>query len=179
MSSRCRIASCASLAAAAFLLAACAWIGGTHTSTMTCPKIMAAPGADTIAIFGPTGHELKDVVVGGKIDAISAQCAPGKDMIVMNAAIRFEAERISNAITEASFPYFVALVDPSRKVLTENQFSVSFKFLPAEPARHVPTENITVNLPVKDQATGSDYTVFVGFQLTPDQLALNRQTHAQ
>jgi hypothetical protein len=82
-------------------------------------------------------------------------------------------------IKDAAFPYFVALIDPDGQRLSEEGFQLPFPFLPGDSYRLLPVEKITVHLPVKNQGAGGAYTVLVGFQLTPDQIAFNRGTRAQ
>ena len=86
----------------------------------------------------------------------------------------FYAERASLDIKDAAFPYFVALLDPDEHVLTEAGYQLPIQFLPGESYRRMPAEKITVHLPVTNQASGAAYTVVVGFQLTPNQIAFNR-----
>jgi hypothetical protein len=164
-------ASLVALALVAITLAGCS---GNKPVDMTCPKIIPAPGADTIALFGPGGHTVKDVMVGGKLYRLDAKCVREKVGIDVNTEIQFYAQRASLDIKDATFPYFVAIVGPDERVLTEEGFRIPIQFLPAEYDRRMPAEKITVHLPVKIQASGGAYTVIVGFQLTPDQLAFNR-----
>ena len=169
-------AACAALALAALILSGCA---PEKKAEITCPKIMAAPGADTIALFGPGGHAAKDVVVAGKIDDLGARCRRDKVGIAVNAEIRFYAERARMDVKDATFPYFVALVDPDEHVVVEEGFTLPFPFLPGESYRRLPSEKITVHLPVKTLSQGDTYTVLVGFRLTPDQIAFNRSARPQ
>jgi hypothetical protein len=43
----------------------------------------------------------------------------------------------------------------------------------------LPTEKITTHLPLHSTAAGGSFTLIVGFQLTPEQLAFNRAQHLQ
>lgn len=169
-------ATCAALALAVLMLSGCS---SDKKADLGCPKIMPAPGADTIALFGPGGHAAKDVVVGGKIYDLQAKCRHDKVGVALNAEIRFYAQRASMDLKDATFPYFVALVDPDEHVVVEEAFTLPFPFLPGETYRRLPAEKITVHLPLKTPSEGSAYTVLVGFQLTPDQLAFNRSTRPQ
>ena len=169
-------AACAAFALAISMLSGCS---SDKKADITCPKIIPAPGADAIALFGPGGHAAKDVRVGGKITDLAAKCVREKVGIALHAEIAFYAERADMAIRDATFPYFVALIDPDGQVLTEEGFQLPFPFLPGESYRRLKPEKVTVHLPLKNQAAGSTYTVVVGFQLTPDQLAFNRGTRTQ
>jgi hypothetical protein len=166
------------LALGGLALAACS--GSTTTPVqMSCPRIMQAPGADTIALFGPGGSAAKDVMVAGKIASVDVSCQREKVGLAVNAEIDLYAERVGPNIKDATFPYFVALIDPQQKVLVEDAFKVPFPFLPGESYRYLLPEKVTVHLPVKNQGSGSAYTVVVGFQLTPDQIAFNRAARTQ
>ncbi len=170
-------AAYAALALALSVLSGCS--SSEKRAEMGCPKLMPAPGADRIALFGPGGHAAKDVLVGGKITDLTGKCRRDKVGIVLNAEIRFYAERADMGMKDATFPYFVALVDPDEHVVVEEGFKYPFPFLPGESYRLLPAEKITVHVPVKTLSQGNAYTVLVGFQLTPDQLAFNRSTRPQ
>ncbi len=174
-----RRAGALAVAAAAVSLAGCGGFGSTRAG-LTCPPIMAAPNADTIAFFKPGGgHDPKDVLVGGKFYKIDSTCAREKDGVVIDAEITFYAQRVIMETKSVTLPYFVALVDPQQHVLSEESFQLALPFPAAEYYRESAPEKITVHLPVEDQAQASAFTIVVGFQLTPDQIAFNRASHPQ
>jgi hypothetical protein len=125
-------------------------------------------------MFGPGGHDAKDVLVGGRIYEIDTKCLHEKVGLIINTEITFYGERASNDLPDTTFPYFVALIDPAGKVMQEDAFKAPMNFVPGERYRRTPVERISVHLPLKNTADGGAYTVLVGFQLTPDQLAFNR-----
>jgi hypothetical protein len=73
----------------------------------------------------------------------------------------------------------VALIGPGEKVLSQEQFLEKVEFIPGEPFRRTLAEKITVHVPLRDKADSASYTVVVGFQLTPDQIAFNRASRAR
>ncbi len=145
---------------------------------MTCPRVIPAPGTDRIVLFGPGGHDTQDVVVGGRIVNADVTCQREKPGVEAMTVVHFYAERANGGIADATLPYFVALLDPQQRVLTQEGFRIDFKFFPGESYRKLPNEDITVHLPVHSTATAGAYTIVVGFQLTPEQLAFNR-THGE
>ncbi len=165
-------------AAAALLGVAVTSCSGTRKdiAQMTCPELVAAPGTDTIAMFRPGGHSAQDVVVRGKIYQASVHCQREKTGVAAMAELTFYAERAGPQITGATLPYFVAVVDPTQKVLAQESYQIHFVFFSGEPYRRLPPEKITVHLPVRSTAAANNYAVVVGFQLTPDQLAFNRSS---
>jgi hypothetical protein len=144
----------------------------TTAGGMSCPPLVAAPGTATIAIF-PAGGA-KTPIVGGRIDGAQARCLRDKTGVAVNTEINFYAERINLQIKDATLPYFIALVDPQERVLAQEGFQLHVVFNPGENYRKLPPEKLTVHLPVRDRAVAADYSVIIGFQLTPEQLAFNR-----
>lgn len=145
-----------------------------QTTGPACPRLVAAPATATIAYLRPGGHSAGDLVVGGKIVRARAHCAPEQGGVAVNTEITFYAQRANVAVTDATFPFFVALVDRQLHVLGEQGFKVHVDFIPGESYREIPPQKITVHLPLKDRAAAGNYAVMVGFQLTPEQIAFNR-----
>ena len=83
----------------------------------------------------------------------------------------------ANHDREAQFDYFVSVVDSERDVLNKQIFGVTVKF-PGNLTRVSLTDNdppVTVDIPLAAGRDATDYQIFVGFQLTPDELEYNRR----
>ncbi|HUK60228.1 MAG TPA: hypothetical protein VLV50_13440 [Stellaceae bacterium] len=172
-----RPAALLAVVGAAASLAGCNF--GSTREGLNCPSVVNAPNADTIAIFRPGGHDAKDVAVGGKIYKVTSTCEREKEGVVINAELTFYAQRAALETKSVTLPYFVALVDPQQRVLSEESFQVQLPFPAAEFYRESAPEKITVHLPLTDRTQASAFSVVVGFQLTPDQIAFNRAAHPQ
>ncbi|MBX6324149.1 MAG: hypothetical protein IRY94_20220, partial [Rhodospirillaceae bacterium] len=94
--------------------------------------------------------------------------ASGYDVV---AKVQFLGTRGPAAGTdEGAFGYFVAIVDAKADVLARQEFDSSFQFKGKTRAGVV--EELEEKIP---PASGTaPYTIYVGFQLTPDELAFNR-----
>ena len=164
------------LVAVGTLAASCS---SSKQAAFGCPRVITAPGTDKIVLFGPNGHEAKDVKVYGQITDLDFTCKRQKTGVAVNAEIKFYGERAGPQITDATFPYFVALVDPNQHVVTQEAYQFKMEFLPGESYRRMPAEKVTVHLPLRKPTDANDYRIVVGFQLTPDQLAFNRTARPQ
>ena len=173
-----RRAAALAVAAAAASLTGCS-SGGSTRAGLTCPAVIQAPNADTIAFFRPGGHDAKDVLSAAKFYSISSTCAREKGGVVINASIQFYAQRVYAETKSVTLPYFVAVVDPAQNVKGENAFQLNLAFTGADYFRESQPEKITIHLPMADDQQASGFTVVVGFQLTPDQMAFNRSTHPE
>jgi hypothetical protein len=163
------------------LLASACGGGKKEVETLTCPKVISAPDAARVSLFNPGGdHAARDVSVTARIDTADNKCArEGDHGVTVFTEINFYAERARPTTQSAVVPYFVAVMDPTRNVVAQESFTLNIKFLPAEGYRMLPTEKITTHLPLHSTAAGGSFTLIVGFQLTPEQLAFNRAQHLQ
>ena len=73
----------------------------------------------------------------------------------------------------ADFSYFVALVDPDRNILVQEPFQVHFDFKDNR-TQLATREEISPHLPLSDVKQASNYQIWIGFQMTADELAYNR-----
>lgn len=73
-----------------------------------------------------------------------------------------------------SYPFFVAVTSRNGTILAKEVFAASLTYDPGENTK-VYTEKLRQIIPIERGESGGDYRVLVGFQLTPDQLAYNRQ----
>jgi hypothetical protein len=73
-----------------------------------------------------------------------------------------------------AYPYFVAVTDPQGNVLSKEIFAASVAYR-ADQKELKQIESIFQNMPFPDSTIGQSYSVIVGFQLTPEQLAYNQE----
>ena len=146
-----------------------------------CPRGVIPMDASSITRFrdGP-GRDLTDVLVTGNIQNILVdQCKYDKKSVdVSNFQIAITADRgPADRSKAADFEYWVAIVDPQRKVLTRETFKVHFDF---SELNHVGTvvADLEPRIPLPDIMKAPDYQIVVGFQLTPEELAWNRKQRA-
>ena len=71
-------------------------------------------------------------------------------------------------------PFFVA-VSRDGQILDKQTFRVIPSFDANSTTARVTSDEIDLNLPIDRQTLGSAYDVAVGFQLSPEELALNRR----
>ncbi len=75
---------------------------------------------------------------------------------------------------QASVGYFVALIDPQRKVVARQEFTSDFKF-EGNRNRLASLEELTERLPGVSTRDAAGYQIAVGLLVSPDELNYNRQ----
>ncbi len=73
-----------------------------------------------------------------------------------------------------SYPFFVAVTSPSGKIMAKEIFAASLTY-GANENKHTYFENLRQIIPIKSKDMARHYKILIGFQVTPDQLAYNRE----
>jgi hypothetical protein len=172
---------------AAFGLASIAllilWGCGTESDSAKeaggCPSGAALSEASTVTRFRPgAGKDLTDVVMSAELTKPQVSCDYDKDGGKVSVTFSFPVtvKRGAAATNEPqTLSYFVAVVDQDNSVLTKQNFThdISLDQNIASFSEH--PDGMTFTLPKGKKPVG--YEVLVGFQLTRDELAYNRERH--
>jgi len=149
-----------------------------------CPRISVLGDADRLTKFVPgPGKDLTDVDYEVTIIDIRFGCEyteDENDSPILSVALApvFEANRgPANSDRQAQFNYFVAIADPQRTILNKQDFNLPVNF-PGNRSRVTVSPNdppVSVDIPPVAGRAGPDYHIFVGLQLTPEELEYNRR----
>jgi hypothetical protein len=145
-----------------------------------CPKLALLPDAADITRFAPTGHDITDLVLTGRITAVPARCkADGRDKVAAELTLAADLTRGPAARTQtADVPYFVTVLEGSR-VLDQQDYVLRAEFRGNTDRISANGDPIDLVLPVTPKKSAAAYQIFVGFRLTPEQLAYNRHRAPQ
>ena len=148
---------------------------GSSPPPITCPEVSKVGDAVKLTRFVPGGHDLTDVAFEAAVAQIGGNCSAGDNgSIDVALAVQFIASRgPADKTRKAPFTYFVAIVDKSENILAREQFDSGIAF-PGNQTRNSATEELDENIPLQKGQQGSDFRVFVGFVLTPEEVAYNR-----
>lgn len=141
-----------------------------------CPQTAILDDAGELVRFAsatPAGPG--DVAFRVRMKQISGICEVDESEVEMELAAAMETLRgPSNAEGEAKFTYFVAILDSDKKVLSRIKFPMVAQFKSRETKLDF-SEALTVTIPRKKGDLPKDYIVYLGFEMTPAELAYNRK----
>ena len=170
---RARLATSAVLLAAGLSLSAC---GSDERFPPACPSLAILPDAADLTRYGPGGQDITDLVVDARITAIPAKCQaeePGK--VSANIRISMAAQRGPAATDrKVTLPYFVAVTEGER-ILDKQDYTLVVEFAANANQALPTTPEIDLILPVTKAKSAAAYGIFVGYTLTPEELAINRK----
>lgn len=144
-------------------------------SPKTCPATAILDDAGELVRFASTPPKgPNDISFSTRMKYISGVCDSDESEVVMELNTWMEAKRgPANTKGEFSFVYFVAILDKDKKVLTRTKFPMVARFQGRE-GELAFADAVTVTIPRKEGDLPTDYIVYLGFEMTPEELAFNR-----
>ncbi|MBW8268101.1 hypothetical protein [Caldovatus aquaticus] len=146
----------------------------------TCPRIgILGEAADLVRYRPGAGQDLSALELEARVTGFQARCDyvnRGRAMEV-RLTVGLQAERGPAArAASAELPWFVAVTDAGEEaILNKREFVTRVGFPPNVGRARATSEEISVTLPLGQGRDFGDYALLVGFQLTPEELALNRR----
>ena len=144
-----------------------------------CPAVRLVPTlADMTRYAGPgPAHDITDLVLQARVIAVNGSCEPGDkpDQLAAKAKVSLSLLR-GPAMTgrDADVPVFLAVTEGDA-VRDKKVFAVHLTFPPNVDRISITSPEIDMLIPVSETKNGASYGIITGFQLTPDELAANRQ----
>ena len=166
--------------AGAALLAGCGGGGGTAGSPPApCPRItILADGADLTRFRPGAVQDLAIMTADARLVGFEARCdyTRRREGVAVSVSAVFDVERGPVAQTrQATLPWFVAVTDAGDSQIIDRQdFVTPVEFAANVNRVRVRSRPTTLNFPA-DERLVENHNVRISFQLTPEELALNRR----
>ncbi|MEM8948954.1 MAG: hypothetical protein AAGA21_20790 [Pseudomonadota bacterium] len=142
-------------------LSACASTPG-ELAREACPQAQIAVPSDRIGQNNGDG-ELRFVAV---MEQLSSNCRreEGEDDVEVDITFTMRAERGPAFEGQPlQLTYFLATVDPQREIIDKQVLNVQLDFGPDQPESAL-RESVTLRLPASTEASGANYSLYLGFQ---------------
>lgn len=127
---------------------------------MACPPTQIAVPSDRI---GHSDDEGKIRYVA-TMEQLLSSCEVSDDHVVVNLVFNLKAER--GPVFEdrpVTLTYYIATVDPNREIVDKKLLDIELALKPDQ-AESVVREALTLHLPISNDATGANYSLYLGFQ---------------
>ena len=140
-----------------------------------CPSLALLKDAADLQRFAGSGRDISELVVQARLTAVPATCTRADPTHVQaRLQVAMDVTRGPAARGGAlEIPYFVGVTEGD-KVLDEQDYRMAANFPPNIDQVQATGDSIDLLLPITRQKTAAAYQIFVGFRLTPDELAANR-----
>lgn len=155
---------------AVLLVAACA----TDETPRACPEVVLLADASKQTKFNGQGRDLTDVLFEAELEAGRLVCEYDDNEVDVDLQVRVIASRgPANSDRLANINYFVAVARADQTVLARKSFDIAIPF-PGNRTRVSGLEEIGQVIPLAQGEDGTDYRIYLGFDLTPEELRFNR-----
>lgn len=145
-----------------------------------CPQLALLRDAADLTRFASATPDPATLVLSARIAAVPAHCmAAGPNKV--KATLHVVADVLRGPAAKGDslrIPYFVALMD-GETVLNEQDFALTANFHANADRARVSDLDIDLTMPVTKARSAAAYQIYVGFRLTPAELAYNRKPVAQ
>ncbi|CAO3422237.1 hypothetical protein [Azospirillum endophyticum] len=163
-------------AGAVLVLSGCSGLGPKDSAdaALACPKVNIVRDLQEVTVFRPGGKDLTDLESRAALVDFTGNCDYTSDGVTVNVNVYLVAER-GPALqgTTAKYQYFVALAQPDDTLVSKAYFDTDVTFVPGQP-RAGTREELAPKIPLPKDANAKDWKIYLGFQLTPEQLNFNR-----
>jgi hypothetical protein len=152
---------------------------GRNDFAPLCPSAALIPALADVTRYagpGPT-HDVTDMVLQGRVVSVNGSCEAGDDKSVLPAKVMVAVSmRRGPAMKgrEADVPVFLAVTEGDT-VRDKKVFPLHVAFPPNVEQLTFTSPEIDLALPVSSDKSGAVYGIIAGFQLSPDELAANRE----
>ena len=150
-----------------------------------CPKVSILKQTRLLTLYGEgPGRDQSDVAFELELRGVSARCDLNVDEetgggVEVTFALPIYAARGPAAETDRlSVPFYVAIVDPGRRIVAKEVFTAEIAFN-ADGAIAQTVEEIEQWIPLGPGEFGAGYETLIGLQLTPAQLEESRRPETE
>lgn len=143
-----------------------------------CPPVFILKDAGSITRYkAGTSRDITDVLFQGKLIDFRGLCDYNRERTKVNIDLNlaFELSRgPANRDRKVAFQYFVAIPRFHPAPQGRNIFSIATEF--SGPATRIRTnDDIQLEIPLDPKVDRDEYAIYIGFQLTRDELRDNRR----
>lgn len=150
----------------------------------SCPVVEIVQDLAVYSDFAAATTSAENLVSSVGMARTQTTCGTNKRSVTVDIGVAFDGvlgprgRQSSGDKPFFTYPYFVAVTDPSGRIMAKEIFAASLTFEPGED-RHVHEEKLRHIIPLENPSNAGGYRVLIGFQLSPDQLEYNRMAIKQ
>lgn len=142
-----------------------------------CPSLALLHDAEDLSRYAGSGKDLRDLALQAHIVAIPATCtwAEKREKVRATMQVNFDLTRGPAAAGRRfEVPYFLAVTEGDH-ILDEQDYMLGAVFPPNVDHAPFAGQKVDLLLPVSREKSAAAYQIYVGFRLSPDELATNRR----
>ena len=164
-------------------LTACEMVDSVIGDTVKppCPSVLILANTEKMTQFRQgNGKDLIDITAESEIEDFVAKCiydvdtSTGVGKIDIEVQLSVSVTRgAANALGYTEIPYFVTITDKNKNILNKGTFSFPVAFDGNRYRVTLLDDPVVLSIPIEPPNIGNEFIVYLGFQLTNEQLEYN------
>jgi hypothetical protein len=147
-----------------------------------CPQPrFVQPLADLIRFRPGGGQDITDLVLQGRMLRVDGKCEYGEKKTELQTTVTVVVDLQRGVAMQgrtAVVPVFVAITDGDA-ITAKQVYNLQVEFPSNVDRATTSSPEVDMTLPISPTKSGAAYGIIAGFQLTPEELAINRQRSAR
>jgi len=163
------------------VLAAGVLSGCSSSKKPACPRVGILSDAAELSRMRDGGSDVSDIAYQAEFSNVSLECEIGEQAIESTVKFRMIVQKGPRATGDTvSVPYFIALVTPTGGIVSKTVVDqqVSFGGQSAVQISKEVDKSLTL-FPILERVQPGGLEVLIGFQLTKEEVAFNREQKAR
>ena len=158
-------------------LAACA--APQAAAPVACPRVLVDEDVGSLTRFRDGGgRDITDIVVQAAIARIAGACEVTDEVVSVEFGIELVAERGAAGGATVDMPLFVAVIGGDGAVIDRQAFSERAGF-EGNRTQVALRDVFVIDIPRQQGVATDSYQIYVGFELSRDEVAYNRAQRAR
>ena len=149
--------------------------GSNELGGLACPRvaILEAP-SELIRFTEGVSRDISDILFQSKLEINKVTCEVEERAVYVTADASLSVARgPANIDGKAPFAFFVAVLNGKREIILRQGFPVIVEFKAGEPRIDF-EDSVTLEIIKEPEVDAATYTVYAGFEMTPEELQFNR-----
>lgn len=167
-----RLSTLSFLAVAATILSACEIAKPVEVA---CPQVKVLQDVGNIIRFQEgQGRDITDIVLEAEFQRVVGECEVSDEFVEVAVYVELSAAQgaaLRNSFADAGI--FMAVADPERRIMSRRSMPVKFAF-PGNRSRISYIERFLVDIPKTEAQKAENFVVYMGFELSREELQFNR-----
>ncbi len=144
-----------------------------------CPLGVPVRDASYMVRYDGQGRDLTNVLFEAELIDVLVLCSIDQDdesaEVELEVVVTIRAIRgLADQSREANFNYFVAVIDPKRNVMAREAFDMTVPFEGSQSRLRVEDRLDISEFTIPSAEVSGNYKVYVGLELTPEEVEFNR-----
>ncbi|WP_259782250.1 hypothetical protein [Aestuariispira ectoiniformans] len=157
------------------VLSACEGVNWSKPAPATCPEVRVLEDLGKVTRYKPgPGRDITDVLLEAEFSRVAGDCNVSDDSIEVGLYVGMNASQGPAEQSDAAeVNMIMAIADADRHIISRRSMPIKFSFA-GNNSKIYYQERFLAEIPRKKDDNPEDYSIYLGYELSRDELNFNR-----